>query len=47
MNKYNWKGTNYPSKIDGWKTFEKNNLTISLNILYINSLGAGDAVCPP
>ena len=25
MNKYNWKGINYPSKIDDWKTFEKNN----------------------
>ena len=30
----NWKGTNYLSKIDDWKTFEKNNLTIALNILY-------------
>ena len=35
INKYNWKGINYPSKIDDWKTFEKNNLTIALNILYI------------
>ena len=35
MNKYNWKGINYPSKIDDWKTFEKNNPTIALNILYI------------
>ena len=34
INKYNWKGINYPSKIDDWKTFEKNNPTISLNILY-------------
>ena len=34
-NEYNWKRTNYPSKIDYWKTFEKNNLTIALNILYI------------
>ena len=25
----------YPSKIDDWKTFEKNNPTIALNILYI------------
>ena len=25
----------YPSKIDDWKTFEKNNLTIALSILYI------------
>ena len=35
INKYNWKGINYPSKIDDWKTFEKNNPTIALNILYI------------
>ena len=35
MNKYKWKGINYPAKTDDWKTFEKNNLTIVLNILYI------------
>ena len=35
INEYNWKGINYPSKIDDWKTFEKNNLTIAVNILYI------------
>ena len=35
MNKYNWKRINYPSKIDVWKTFKKNNLAIALNILYI------------
>ena len=35
INKYNWEGINYPSIIDDWKKFEKNNLTISLNILYI------------
>ena len=23
IDKHNWKGTNYPSKIDDWKTFEK------------------------
>ena len=34
INKYNWEGTNYPSKIDNVKTFRKNNPTISLNILY-------------
>ena len=31
FNKYNWKGIHYPSKID-WKTFEKNNQIIALNI---------------
>ena len=35
INKYNWKGINYPSKTDDWKTFEKNNPTIALNTLYI------------
>ena len=35
INKYNWEGINYPSKTDDWKTFEKYNLTIALNILYI------------
>ena len=35
INKYNWKGINYPSKIDYRKTFEKNNPTIALNILHI------------
>ena len=33
INKYKWKGINYPWKIDDWKTFE--NLKIALNILYI------------
>ena len=35
INKYNWKGINYLSKIDDWKMFEKNNLTIDLNIWFI------------
>ena len=34
-NKFNWKFINYPAKIDDCKTFEKNNLTIALKILYI------------
>ena len=32
INKYNWKGINYSTKIDDWKRFEKNNPTIALNI---------------
>ena len=32
---FNWKGIDYPSKMDDWKTFEKNNPTFALNILYI------------
>ena len=36
ITKYNWKGINYPTKIDDLKTFENNFLTIALNILYLN-----------
>ena len=39
INKYKWKGINYPSKTDDWKTFEKNNPIIALNILYIKEKG--------
>ena len=35
INKYNWKGIKYLSKIDDWKKFEKNNPTVALNVLYI------------
>ena len=35
ISEYNWDKINYPSKIDDWRTFEKNNPTIALNILYI------------
>ena len=31
-NKYNWKGMNFRPEIDDWKKFEKNNLTIALNV---------------
>ena len=34
INKYNWRGLNYLSTIDDWKTVEKNNPTIALNVLY-------------
>ena len=34
INKYNWEGINYPSKLGDWKKFEKNNPTIAINILY-------------
>ena len=33
LNKYNWKGINYPSKIDDWKTYQKKNPTIVPNIM--------------
>ena len=34
INKYNWEKINYLPEKDDWKKFEKNNLTIALNVLY-------------
>ena len=34
INKYQWKGINFPSEKNDWKIFEKNNVTIALNVLY-------------
>ena len=34
IKKYNWEGTYFPSEKDYRKTFEKNNVTIALNVLY-------------
>ena len=34
INKYKWEGINFPSEKDDWKKFEKNNVTIALNVLY-------------
>ena len=42
INKYNWKGKNYPSNLDNWKTFEKNYPAIALNISYIKE----KEICP-
>ena len=42
INKYNWKGINYLSKIEDWKMFNKSNPTIALNILYIKE----KEICP-
>ena len=35
MDKYNWKGINFPSHKDDWKKFESNNQSIALNILFV------------
>ena len=35
INKYKWNGYKISVKNDDWKTFEKNNPTIALNVLYI------------
>ena len=42
INKYKWKAIKYPSKIDDWKTFEKNNPTVTLNTLFIKE----KEICP-
>ena len=34
INKDNWEGINYSSKIDDWKRYEKNDPRIALNILF-------------
>ena len=35
INKYKWKGINFPSEKDDWKKIEKNNVTIAVNVLYV------------
>ena len=32
---YNWEGINFPAGSNEWQKFEKNNDTITLNILYV------------
>ena len=34
INKYKWEGKKFPLEKVDWKIFEKNNVTIALNILY-------------
>ena len=34
INKSKWEGIKFPSNKDDWKKFDKNNLTIALNLLY-------------
>ena len=34
INEYNWGVIHFPSEKDDWKKFEKNNVTITLNVLY-------------
>ena len=35
INKYKWEGKLLPLEKDDWKKFEKNNVTITLNVLYV------------
>ena len=36
INKYNWKGIEFPESSKEWQNFEQNNKTITLNILHVN-----------
>ena len=38
INKYNWIKIKYSSKIDDSKTFQKNNLTTAVNVLYTKEM---------
>ena len=42
INKYNWGEIKQPPKIADWKTLEKNNPTIALDVLFIKET----EVCP-
>ena len=33
-NRYNWERITFPSEKNDWKKFDKNNVTITLNVLY-------------
>ena len=34
LNRYNWERITFPSEKNDWKKFDKNNVTITLNVLY-------------
>ena len=38
INKYNMKGINYHLGKDVWRRFEKNNLTIVVNVIYVTNI---------
>ena len=38
INKYTWKGVNYPSGKDDWKKFEKNYPTVALLVLDVKDV---------
>ena len=44
INKYNWKEINFPAGSNEWKKFERNNDTVTLNILYLKK-GAKNKYC--
>ena len=42
INNCKWEGINYPSNIEYWERFEKNNATIALNVSHIKE----KEICP-
>ena len=42
INRFNWKGINYPSRKNAWENFEKNNPSMAANALYVKRMN----VCP-
>ena len=46
INKHNWKGIYQPSEKDDWKIFEKNNLTIAINVFYAKKKNIYPAYVP-
>ena len=36
INKYDWKGIDFPSHLKDWKEFKLNNNSISLNIVFVS-----------
>ena len=45
INKYNWVTISFPSEKDDWKKFEKNNVTIVLNVLYVKTENNISCLC--
>ena len=45
-NRYNWNGLKFPVSVDQIKKFEKNNLEIAVNVLYIYQEGRKEDIDP-
>ena len=45
INKYNWRGREFPAGPKEWQRFEQNNKTIALNILYIKKKKKKNKCC--
>ena len=45
INKYNWKGIDFPDGVRNWEKFEKNNKEVALNILYVPRSNKRNKTC--